>query len=287
MPKLIPLKQRTPEWHAWRKGKISASMIATIMGFNPKKTPLQLYEQLIKEEEEPVNPAMQRGINYEGEARKAFEKYLDKAYPEACIEHVDNPYFIASLDGYNSSQNAPTLEIKVMGKADHQQAKLGVVPSLYYPQVQWQIYCADAEKGWFASYYPEESDLEAFKVARDDKFIEKAREAAEWFKNCLIEMIPPEPTERDLFDLSEDVEAEEICTIIQKLDLSIKRQEAEKEILRRKLINKCEGKSCKIGDYRMVRYMRRGNVDYGNIPELIGIDLNKFRKKAIETWRFS
>lgn len=284
MAKLVKLKQRTPEWHAWRKGKISASMIPTIMGFNPYQTPLQLYEQLMNEEEVPVNAAMERGIELEGKARIWAENKLNCSYPEACLEHDLYNFHIASLDGFNLDGQVKAIEIKCPGKQNHDVAKLGVVPPQYYPQLQWQMYVAGIDKMYYISF--DGDDGEIIEVHRDDRLIDKARAIANDFRTCLVEYLPPEPCDRDLIQVN-DPEAIFIARELADVDTEIRKLEQEKEKLKTRLIEKVGYQSSKVGEFRLVRYTRRGTVEYTKIPELANVDLEKYRKKPIQSWRFT
>ena len=98
----IKIKQRTPEWFERKKGKIGSSDIATIMGINPWKSSLELYEE-IKGLRLPkdANDAMQRGIDLEEEALIEVIQKLQIPFSPTCFESDANPRLIASLDGAN------------------------------------------------------------------------------------------------------------------------------------------------------------------------------------------
>ena len=63
--------------------------------------------------------------------------------------------------------------------------------------------------------------------------------------------------------------------------------EREEEILKQRLIDMSGGKSCRGSGVQVSRYIRKGTVDYGAIPELQGLDLEEYRKKPIEAWRIT
>jgi putative phage-type endonuclease len=286
MPKIVNIKQRTPEWHAWRKNKISASMIPTLMGFNPHETPLQLWEHLQSGKEREINEHMQRGNDLEPAARYEAERKFGVYYPETCIESDEFPWMIASLDGYNANAGVRAIEIKCPTAANHQSAKLGVVPPQYYPQLQFQMYVAGLDEMYYISFISP-ADFETITVKRDDKFIEKMKPLLKPFRDCLISYIPPEPCDRDLI-ARDDQETLLIATELASIQEQEKELDLRKEHLRARLQAKCEDRSALIGDrFRFVKFMRKGSIDYGRIPELEGIDLEKYRKKPIESWRFS
>lgn len=286
MPKITNLKQRSPEWHRWREGKITASQIATIMGLNPKKSPLMLYNQIQNGGEDQVNESMERGTRLEPLARAWAEDYLSSAYPEACMEHEEYPWLAASLDGWNECARVKLIEIKCPGAANHQQAKLGVVPSQWYPQCQMQMYIADVDEMYFISYVSDD-DVESVLLKKDDRFIKKMMEAVFEFRSCLTNYLEPDPMDMDLLnvDAPEAIAfASELC----RIQSDIKALEDRDKQLRAHLKMLCEGKSALIGgQYRFKKSMARGAIDYSVIPELTNVDLEKYRKKPFEKWRFT
>ena len=73
--KIIDLKQRTPQWHAWRNAGVTASEAPVLMG-SPYKTPWRLWAEkrgLVLQEDLSGNPHVQRGLREEPIARRRFE----------------------------------------------------------------------------------------------------------------------------------------------------------------------------------------------------------------------
>jgi hypothetical protein len=85
----------------------------------------------------------------------------------------------------------------VPGQAAHALAVLGEVPEGYYPQLQWQLMCCPSvTRALYASFVPpaspdQEGTVAIVEVMPDPEYQEKARIAAEAFRQCLIEDIPP------------------------------------------------------------------------------------------------
>lgn len=282
MPKRVHLKQRTLDWLQWRRNRITASMTASIMGLNPHCTPLALYERIISEEPLEVNEHMQYGIDHENEAREWLSKTLNIHFEEECFEHDDKPWLAASLDAYSPFVIA---EIKCMGPKNHEKVDLvGCLPE-HYPQCQHQLYVMDMERMYYLAYRHDMAP-HLKEVKRDDKFIEKMIPALEDFYYRVLNFIPPDPTDKDLIERS-DPSLMEIAKALDSVNLNMKQLENQKEELRKALIKGCEGRSSKIGDYRFVRSVRPGAVEYSKIPELQGVDLTAYRKSSVETWRFS
>lgn len=286
MPKIVNYSQGSPEWLEWRRNKVSASNIAIIMGLNPKKSPLMLYNQMLSGEQDPVNAAMQRGLDYEETARNKVCTKLGVIYAPTCIEKGDNPDFIASLDGYNAEATVSILEIKCPGKAAHEQAKIGVVPSLYYPQCQWQMFCADADKMMYCSYDVENDDLEMFEVKRDEKFIAKAEIAANEFLANLRGFVEPEPMDMDCIEIL-DPESNEKMTRYEFLKNRMQDDKKEMDSIEEDIKKKSDYRSAKIGKYYYKKHYRKGAIDTKKISEEYKINLEDYRKSSVEYWRFS
>lgn len=209
IPKIVPLEQRSPEWHAWRAGvdidgpRITATDIPVIMGVSKFATPYELWlRKTGRTPPQPMNWAMRRGVYYEPIARSLVERIRGQSYLDCCVEHPDVSWAAASLDGLSPLYDE-LLEIKVPGEETHAMAVLGEVPPWYFGQVQWQLMCSPGvDRGLYASFVPPDDDVlrrdrgaegqvVLVEVLPDLAFQEQARVAAEAFRACLIEDVPP------------------------------------------------------------------------------------------------
>lgn len=144
----LEMTQGTEEWLRLRKTKITATDVAVILGLNPYKSSQQLYHEKRSESiENKRNAAMQRGIDLEPIARELYEITVGvKVYPKVIIKD----WAMASLDGM-SEDGKKIVEIKCPGEKDHNLAKSGKIPEIYYPQCQFQMYCCDLlEEDYFS-----------------------------------------------------------------------------------------------------------------------------------------
>ena len=207
-PKIVNLVQRSHEWLAWRRGedidgpRITATDIPVIMMESTLATPYELW--LTKTgRAAPIVPnwAMLRGTFWEPHARRAAEQQLGIQFEDSCVEHPDIPWAAASLDGLSILADH-LLEIKVPGAESHANAILGEVPRQYYGQLQWQLMCVpSAERNWYASFVPPELDrlrrivgtsqIALVEVLPDPEYQERAYIAAEAFRRCVLDDVPP------------------------------------------------------------------------------------------------
>lgn len=176
--------QGSPEWHALRCGRATASRIADIVA--KTKTGVSAMRatymgELIAERLTGVvvegfkSAAMQHGTDTEAEARTAYEWLYDCEVEQvAFVEHPTIAMSGASPDGLVGAQGM--VEFKAPNTATHIETLLGgSVPGRYITQVQWQMACRP-ERKWvdWCSYdnrMPENMRLFVRRIARDDKHI--------------------------------------------------------------------------------------------------------------------
>lgn len=275
------LEQGTPEWLKLRKTKITATDASTIMGVNPWKTKEQLYKEKLSDENNTfTNEAMERGIELEPIARELFEiKTGIEMTPQIFVKD----WAMASLDGI-SFCGQYVLEIKCPGPRDHAIAVAGNIPDHYYPQLQHQMYVTNVQLAYYFSF--DGADGVIVKVKRNEEYIEKMIEEELKFYQCLINKTPPEHVDGEYIERSDDLWKQ--CALKYKsLTESIKELEVEQEDVRKQLIFLSGESNTKGAGISLCQVERKGNINYSNIPELRGVDLEKHRKPSITSWRIS
>lgn len=146
----IPLpKQRSPEWYEFRKNRLTASDLGTVMGVNPySKIKDLLLKKCGHEKKFNAGAAITHGIKYEDIAVMIYSDRNNVIIKEyGCIPHPTLPYFGASPDGICSSNSnnknyiGRMLEIKCPKSRELN----GYVPEYYAAQVQGQLEVCDLE----------------------------------------------------------------------------------------------------------------------------------------------
>lgn len=277
---LIRLEQGSPEWHALRKTKITATDAVVIMGASPWKTRTQLYnEKLSPTEELTTNERMQRGIDLEPVARDLFNLTTgNKMVPKVAVKG----WAMASLDGMNDWDEV--LEIKCPGEKAHATALSGKVPDYYYPQLQHQMYVCNAQKVFYYSF--DGFDGVTVEVKRDDAYIEKMVEEELKFYECLISKTPPEQSETEYVERM-DEEWNTWATQWMSVTSQMKHLEKEEEELRKQLITLSGASNARGAGIALCQVQRKGTVDYAKIPQLKGLDLEQYRKAPSNSWRIT
>lgn len=278
---IINVEQGSQDWLSLRKTKITATDASAIMGSSPWKTRSQLYHEKISNEP-PMRPnaRMQRGIDLEPIARNLFNIQTGwNMQPAVAVKD----FTMASFDGRDESIGS-IVEIKCPGEKDHNEALLGKVPTHYYSQLQHQMYVAGVCKMYYFSF--DGMDGITIQVKRDDEFIDKMIVEEKKFYDCLMSRTLPEPAENE-YTQREDALWQQYASRWQSVTKSIKELEKEEEILRNHLIilsGDCNSKGAGIS---LLQVQRKGNVDYGKIPQLKGIDLDQYRKGTTNSWRIT
>ena len=280
--KLIDLEQNTPEWLAFREDKIGASSAPIIMGVSPWMTPFQLYEQMLGvTPPTQENEAMRRGKALEEEARQKFIQQTGIAVKPAVAVHDKFSWLMASFDGL-CEDNRVIVEIKCPGKEDHETALSGKVPEKYYPQLQHQLAVCGYEKAYYFSYNERSSALVT--VDRNDDYIVELMKEEMAFLKCLHTFTPPKLTDRD-YIIREDVAWRDLANELLALQKQKEVLEDREAAIKAELQVMAQGKNTKGCGIALQKIVRKGNVDYSAIPELKGVDVEKYRKAASEIWQ--
>lgn len=282
MRKQVFIEQGTAEWKAWRKGKMGASDAPVILGESIYKTPLDLFYEKIDVKEYETTKAMQRGVDFEPAARKAACEILGVDYRPACFELVKNPYIIASLDGWNESNGA--LEIKIPNADDHALANGGIVPMHYVAQCQQIMLVTNSDSMFYVSYQPRTQDVATVLVRKDNRYCDTILLHAEEFLRRIKEYDPPPETERDYPRVYDVDKIEADFRLIQE---NLKIWEDKDKEIRKKALELVGHKNGYIGDLRITRTLRSGTVDYKQLADDYHVDVEKYRKEPVISYRFS
>ena len=278
------LVQNTPEWLEYRKSKIGASDAPIIMGVSQWDTCFTLWEKKLGlKYEAEMSFAMKRGHDLEEEARKSFEKYTGLIVFPQVMQHPKHEWMIASLDGIDFAHEN-IVEIKCPGFDDHSIALSGKVPDKYYPQLQHQLEVTGLDKAFYYSYDGSYGKL--LEVKRDDSYIKLMVDKEKAFWKCLQNLEPPELSDKDYISKDDELWSMAAESWI-KCNTELQYWKAREEEMRESLIALSSGNNSKGGGIKLSKFIRKGNVEYKSIPELRGVDLDKYRKRPIECWRVS
>jgi putative phage-type endonuclease len=281
--RVINLQQGSSPWHEFRRSHLGASEIPAVMGESPYMTAYELYCLKVGLTE-PIDQtdAMRKGHEMEPIIRAYFEQETGIALMPQVIESVEMPWLSASLDGISLDGDV-FVEIKFNNKMNHQLCLNGEIPYHHFlqMQMQWGVLGHEAHcKGYYVSHHAGENIIVEIKpdIRIWNEIIEKGKE----FWDHVQHKNPPALTDKDypVIDSSELIaDADQFSN---NLDL-IKQLEKQNDLIRKKIIAEV-GRNAVIGDMRLSEVERKGAVQYENIPELQGIDLEPYRKESTKYW---
>ena len=271
------MEQNTQNWLNFRKDKIGSSDSPIIMGVSPWNTPYKLWRQKLDlDPPQEETQAMQQGKLREEIARIEFIRRTGiEVIPDVRVSD-ELPWAMASADGI-SADGKTLIEIK-----NPIHAKPECVPDIYMPQLQKQMYVYRLAK---MIYFDFTSDF-MLEVDRDDDYIENMLEVETVFYDCMQNLVAPTLEKRDYVQRNDTawLDATEDW-----LKLYEERKELEKkeQCAREYLIRLAGNSNCKGNGVSVSKIVRKGNIQFKDIPQLKGIDLEQYRGTPIESWRIA
>lgn len=286
MNRIVQLQQGTAEWLAYRRSMRNASESAAVLGLSPWMSPYQLW--LLKTgRAEPVSTAaMAHGTRLEPEARDTYEAQTGHVMQPLVIQDPDGVYS-ASLDGM-VLDGSLILEVKCPfhGQLSElwQQAAAGEVPEHYQCQIQHQLMVSGAAKAHFWVYGDGFGTL--VEVWPDPVWFERIRAGWEAFQVHLDRDSPPPLTDADTRLRSDSAWVDAATAYLAAKRASDEASEAL-EVARQRLLALAEHPKEQGAGVAVTRYWRQGNVDYKKVPQLAGVELEKYRGSSRQDVRVS
>ena len=277
----VALEQGSQAWLEWRKGLLTATDAAMLMGISPYVTPYKGWQRKVGQaQEQAVNSAMLRGQRDEPIARSMFIEQYGINMTPCCIESDTYNFLGASLDGI-SDCGEYLLEIK---SQNMDSIKENGVPGHHMAQMQHQLLCTDgsAKKCFYVTICGNE--IHTVEVLPDPKWIEKYVPKAQEFWKGIIFFEAPTMTSKDYKDMSENPTWNDYAIEYRKVDEQIKSLELLKETYKKELLKICGEDSCLGSGIKVMKKISKGRIDYDSVPELSGIDLEKYRKSSTSSW---
>ncbi len=276
----VDFEQGSQAWLDWRKGLLTATDAAMLLGVSPYVTPYKGWQRKLGDiPEQTVNPAMLRGQRDEPIARAMFIEQSGINMTPCCVESDIYKFIGASLDGI-SDCGKYILEIK-------SQRPVSAIPDFHNMQMQHQFLSTDneAKKGFYVSIwenkiYPIEVDLD---LEWQKNYLPQAKEF--WKKVALREA--PALMDKDYKDMTMSTGWSSYANEYIKLCFQIKHLETIKDSYKTELIALCEDENCSGGGIKVLKRKMKGRVDYDELLKEIGIEeekVNRYRKPDSTSW---
>lgn len=275
------MEQNTQEWLDFRRTKVGASDCPAILGLSPYKTPYQVWEEKVFGVDTFKNAGMLRGQALEEKAREEFERISGVAVMPKIMVSKERDWQMASFDGV-SFEGDTFVEIKCPNKEVHGMALKGKLPDHYMAQMQHQLAVMNVKMGFYFSF--DGSRGAVVEVPKDEKYIDMINEVESTFYHEYMVTKSAPPMGNEDYVHREDSAWVELANEWAELSRYIKSLEASEEEIRAKLIALTNGQSTRGAGIRLTRSICKGAVDYKKIPELLGVDLEPYRKGSFEKW---
>lgn len=288
--KIINLSQRTEEWLQWRRQGVTATDIAAIMGIDPYKNKISIYNSKCGFEDKKFeSESMKRGVAFEDKALNSMMRDRSELFTPICVE-ADGEYSFmrASLDGYNE-ETQTVLEIKIPTDKNWYAYQKNI-PETYIYQVQWQLMVTKAKSALLEFYSPERDEHWKVEISPDIPLHDEMTIASSIFWLDYLKGIPPEIDVDQLMELPSEtpkesfIELKRILELKKSLDAQKKALEPLEKKLRQECIDFSDG-----GDFRFqgIEFRFFEGVKSIDKEAIIadGIDIKKYEKKGSPFWK--
>lgn len=277
MRAMMKLVQGSPEWHAHRAKYRNASETAIVMGESPWQTPFQLWELRTGRRPPTSNAAMARGTALEPQARAAYEALTGNVMQPLVLLEGD---YSASLDGLRFEGDL-LVEIKCpyqgQGSSLWQQVAAGEIPAHYRWQLEHQLMVSKASKGHFYVFDGREGLLLEM-LPCPDRW-QAIHAAWDGFMHCIATDTPPALMDRDKL-IRTDAAWQQAAERYTELKAEAERLAERVEDAKVTLQGLAEHPSEQGFGVSVTRFWKTGSVDYKRVPELVGVDLDRYRQKG-------
>ncbi|EAK8792535.1 hypothetical protein E7Q53_03565 [Campylobacter coli] len=266
--KIIDLEQGSAEWLNFRKGKITASIVASCIGEKGAFLSKEKAKELIQGVYEPyVSEAMKKGREYEELIRAKMEFIIGKDITPIVIQSLENELFMASLDGIDNEKTIYEFKYSTNNEEYEQVLKFKKPSPKYYAQVQFQLFVGGFEKCVFA-VLNENDDLTYCMVKSDKEYQDfMLRKIDEFIKDYLV-------NQKNDYKELEDTKAKNLTIEIIRLENTIKPIKEKLESLKKELIALANGEKARCLDITIYPQSRT-IIDYKGFLEQKNITVPK------------
>lgn len=284
------MKQRTTEWFRARVGKVSGSNVGAILGLNPYKTADDVLREMVREwhcaeREFKGNQATLWGTFNEDGAIAEYQMETGNKVEECgFFVHPEHEWLGASPDGLIGKDGVAEIKCPY-GKRDSADFKPLAEQEHYAAQVQIEMACTGRTWAHFYQWSPIGTKLERVEI--DPLFLEWAiPELRRFHDRFLSEIYNPEHLEPKRKQINSAM-AEKLVQEYDELTEAAERANARKKDILDTLILLAKERDAEICGKKLTKVERKGAVNYSEIPELEGVDIERYRKAGTSYWRLS
>lgn len=287
---MAEVKQRSPEWFAERKERITGSNVGAILGLSPYRKPHDVMRAMVRdyhgaEREFTGNIATDYGTANEQTATIAYEMFHGGSVQECgFFVHPEYDWLGASPDGLVG--DGGLLEIKCpFGQREKNPPEFKSLTEQEHYFAQCQIEMACAGRNWlhFYQWAPKGDKLERVEI--DHNWLAWAiPKLRAFYDSYLVEREAPKRHLAPRHEVDQRPALLDIATQYKEINDTIKELEVRKKDLLADILDMADGAELAINDMKLSQVERKGNVNYKAIPELDGVDLEQYRGKSSKYW---
>ena len=289
------MEQRSEEWFEARKCRVTGSVVGAILGLNSWMTADDVMRQMVRqyhgaEREFKGNVATEYGSFHENGAGRDYELETGNRI-EDCGFFVHEDWLGASPDGL--LDNGGLIEIKCPYSLRDNKHPIFKTPEQqphYYAQMQIEMLCANRMWCHFYQWTPFATSLET--VFRDDEWlIHNVPILRKFYDDYLIERQPIHAKKylEDKVNQVNTLRAKKLVTDYMELTELIKQAEEKKKAVLSEMVAICGERDSEIHGHKLTKVSRQGAVAYAQVVKehCKGVDLEQYRGKPTESWKFS
>lgn len=281
------MEQRSPEWFAARKGRVTGSMVGAILGLDPNCSRAEAMRRMRGQSKFEGNIATEWGKMHEQEAKEDFEyKFGFEVKDASFVVHPTLDWLGASPDGYINDDmvyeakcpfglrdRAAPVPFKTVSDQPH-----------YYAQMQVQMYCTGRKACMFFQWTPYDNAVSIVHFDQDwiDSNIPKL---AAFYHEFLS--VCDEPLEEKTY-LDTPALRQKLAEY-DDLAKTIKDAEARRKEILADMVKAAGEKDAVICGRKLTKVQKDGSISYASaIKELAPkADLEKWRGKPSSYWLFT
>ena len=291
------MEQRSPEWFAARRGKITASQVGAILGNSPHTTKHDVMRRMVREwhglpSEFEGNIATDYGTN--NEAGAIIEYQMETANTVEAVGFVTHPdaaedWAGASPDGLIGTEGG--LEAKCpfgLRKDENPEFKTLAEHPHYYDQVQFTLWVTGRKYWHFYQWHPKKTKLECVLPDLEWQACALPR-LRQFYAEYLAERDDPDAVaihtepKRPIIDTPE---AHKLMAEYDQIAEAIENATARKAELLADMVKLAGGKNALFAGRNLTKTDRVGAISYGKAIKALlpNADLEKWRGKGSSFW---
>lgn len=280
---------------AQNKSTITESNVSAILGRSHHQSQQDITRMMVREWHglTPDSLYTVKGCDQEHLAtiKAVFEKETGMTITNGShYQHPDNSFFNVWVVGFLADD---IVEIQcpasIRGNTQVNAREYLENNRMCHDKIQFQLHCTGAEMAHFIIW--SEKSMDSMPVLRDPDWMATNKQALNGFLSRLLKIVSSEKLSKPYLEEREynaDQDAEWLALAKKRLVLKEQIDHSSKTLktINDQLTAFAKKKNCKVvgGGVQAFKILRKGAVQYAKIPELKGVNMDKYRKKESEYW---